>query len=145
MNIESQVCSLELAKRLKELGIKRDSLFYYQNNPYNDGQDCMDFMISECFTRERSNAIINSECENDNNPKYAAFTSTELGEMLPSIGYGKLNRNNKWVCNYSHTVNPHKKDYYIEDESEANARAKMLIHLIENNLIKVEDINNAIS
>lgn len=26
--LEQQVCNLELAKRLKELGIKQDSLFY---------------------------------------------------------------------------------------------------------------------
>ena len=29
MNIEEQVCSLELSKRLKELGGKQESLFYW--------------------------------------------------------------------------------------------------------------------
>ena len=29
MKLEDQVCSLELAKKLKELGVKQDSLFYW--------------------------------------------------------------------------------------------------------------------
>lgn len=29
MNLEQQVCSLENAKRLKELGVKQDSLFWH--------------------------------------------------------------------------------------------------------------------
>jgi hypothetical protein len=32
VNLESQVCSLDLAKRLKELGIKQDSLFWYADD-----------------------------------------------------------------------------------------------------------------
>ena len=29
MKLEDQVCSLELSKRLKELGVKQDSLWYW--------------------------------------------------------------------------------------------------------------------
>jgi len=29
MKLEDQVCSLELAKRLKELGVEQESLFYW--------------------------------------------------------------------------------------------------------------------
>ena len=32
MKIESQVCSLELAKKLKELGVKQESLYYWCEN-----------------------------------------------------------------------------------------------------------------
>jgi hypothetical protein len=35
MNLEQQVCSLELAKRLKELGVKQDSFFFWKR----DGSD----------------------------------------------------------------------------------------------------------
>ena len=31
MKLEEQVCSLELAKELKELGVKQDSMFYWEH------------------------------------------------------------------------------------------------------------------
>ena len=43
MSLEKQVCSLELAKRLRELGVKQESLFwwmYFEPTPakYHDGE-----------------------------------------------------------------------------------------------------------
>lgn len=63
MPIEKQVCSLELAKRLKELGVKQGSYFYWnaQHIWVAAGKD---------IEYDKDNAI-------------SAFTAAELGEILP--------------------------------------------------------------
>jgi len=76
MKFSDQVCSLELAKILKELNVKQNGLFYYQNNPYINGDECIDLMIIENKSVDGENVIINTECENDLNPTYSAFTSS---------------------------------------------------------------------
>lgn len=139
MKLESQVCSFDLAKRLKELGVKQDSLFYYQNNPYNDGEECIDLMIVEEFSKNNENLIINTECENDDNPKYSAFTVAELGKMLPKslwtptsenlMHCRPANRLGFWCVVYNTKV-------WTEEKTEADARAQMLIYLLEQGLIK---------
>lgn len=67
MNIEQQVCSLELAKRLKELGIKQDSLFWYQIGSRGVSGGV---------------GITYGEWETAAEEKYSAFTVAELGEIL---------------------------------------------------------------
>lgn len=140
MRIEDQVCSLELAKRLKELGVEQDGLFYYQNNPYNDGQDCIDIMIKEVRSKNGENNIINVECENDASPTYSAFTVAELGEILPdailfhdSNCYIKCQKKDN---EYKIYIDHLSRLVIFFDENEANVRAKILIYLIENGLIK---------
>ena len=72
MIIEKQVCSLELAKRLKELGAKRESLFYWKT----DGGD--PYLVA------RNSRYMTSKGEIQG----AAFTVAELGEMLPITVHG---------------------------------------------------------
>lgn len=136
MKIKDQCVSLELAKKLKELGVKQESLFYYQNNPYNDGQDCIDLMINQKESVDGENVIMNSECENNLNPKYSAFTSAELGEILPVWSDSSKRDTNDWhvrVFDKNIAIKHHS-----FGETEAEARAKMLIHLLEKGLIKNE-------
>lgn len=120
MKIENQVTSLELSKKLKELGVKQESAFYWY------------FSIDDNKWKITDNELLKDErwewC--------FAFTVAELGEMLPkhckSFQAYNTKKNNKWWCEYS--------QYGVIDtkyaETEANARAKMLIYLLENNLIK---------
>lgn len=147
MNLEQQVCSLDLAKRLKELGVKQESLFYYQNNPYNDGQDCIDIMISEWRGKNNENTIINTECENDEYLKYSAFTSAELAEMLFNKAYDQLEKIgyleitlemiDRFDGRYYRLTN-NKTDHIIDNEIQANCYAKLLIIFIENGLMELE-------
>lgn len=131
MRIEDQVCSLELAKRLKELGVEQNSYFsyeWYSDNAYRlaNPHDRTDPMNGA--------TIID------------AFTVSELGKMLPDA---ILFHNSKCYIKSQKKDNEYK--IYIDhlsrlviffDENEADARAKMLIYLIENGLIK-ENFNAA--
>lgn len=136
MKLEQQVVSLELAKKLKELGVKQESLFWwYRRGHY--------FFQTE--------EIQPSESElTDEKPPYSfpyevvasAFTVAELGEMLPQRAeietfksYVFGTKELRW-----RVVLTFKDGEEIEmpmdlSDTEADARAKMLIHLIENNLI----------
>lgn len=151
MKLEQQVCSLELAKKLKELGVKQESLFWWgmykqSNQFYGDFKVC-----TELHTADKVNYSF----------EYSAFTVAELGEMLPAtigektwLNYTKsLNgwsgtcetiSYNKWedkgnylepvrICEFS--IVPHSKNEKSE-KSEADIRAEMLIYLIENKLMK---------
>ncbi len=128
MNIEDQVCSLELSKRLKELGIKQESYFIWAKNNLIPRLSIHNLDKHELFEPYIC----------------AAFTVAELGEMLPcslqaetasrnnSILEINKNLNNHWLLAYA--ANPNLPPLIcIIDDTEANARAKMLINLLEKN------------
>jgi len=129
MKLEQQVCSLELAKRLKELGVKQES--YFRHVRLSDKPD----LTEDWYILDRK--------PTDYLEIVSAFTVAELGELLPNIVMKdeqdwwfetlKNGSGTSWmVC------------YEAKDESdvivfhaptEADARAKMLIYLLENKLI----------
>ncbi len=117
MKVEDQVCSLELAKRLKELGTKQESLFYW------NVQGTLEYAQKDFigYTTDIS-----------------AFTVAELGEMLPAeiggdfIEYWKKH----WQGGINYMVS-HKEQGTSSALTEADARAKCLIHLIENGIVKL--------
>ena len=128
MTLEQQVCSLDLAKRLKELGVKQDSYFYWSNKM--DGsrwrtENCQFFKI-------------------DKRSDVSAFTVAELGEMLPAVvnNYGwrvkKTEKKDKWEIKYRKLKNGEMTilRQNIAD-TEADSRAKMLVYLLENKLINL--------
>ena len=131
MKLEKQVVSLELSKKLKELGVKQDSLFYWHTNKHGHPE-----FIRQ--TKENEGSLTDLET-------HSAFTVAELGEMLPfgAKSYVGSHSNDLkviiWVTEY-HSVSD---DWECGDEkfakTEADARAKMLIYLIENKLIKLAD------
>jgi len=112
MNIQKQVISLELARKLKKLGVKQESRWYY--NVY-DAKTTLDIAKDNCGGDERF---------------YSAFTVAELGEMLPK-DFMSYKRYDKWTCG-EHRINK-----WESAETEADARARMLIYLLENGLIKI--------
>ncbi len=130
MTLEQQVCSLELAKRLKELGVKQMSQFRWSDEP-NGG---LKTFANKWRVAFRPNPFP-SDYEN-----YSAFTVAELGEILPryivekGISYEmKIVRSSVWRIYYGESI-------YLTagpDDAEADARAKMLIYLLENKLITV--------
>ena len=112
LKLESQVCSLELAKKLKELGVPQESLWRWVIDPK-----------SSKYYLTRSQSFQNG---------YSAFTVAELGQILK--------------YNYKYFMEPviegdmdfdivHEFHCNLQIETEANARAKMLIHLIEQGIV----------
>lgn len=128
MKLEDQVVSLELAKKLKELGVKQESLFHWTEThiPY-----------IEWVVKYNPQGLFQT---------LSAFTVAELGEMLPNIVQtgdtlsqpvtGKSNNKPGYGCSLidANRVTTHS---LHQAETEADARAKMLIYLIENNLITI--------
>lgn len=114
MKLEQQVCSLELSQKLKMLGVKQESLFWWVN-----GHGRM----------ELHNYATDSDA-------LSAFTVAELGEMLPNPITSVHRAKNEWVCGYSRPQ-PHNDQIVLEGAIEADARAAMLIYLIEQKLITV--------
>lgn len=116
MKLTDQVCSLELAKRLKELGVRQESAFYWVFNPFGDKNYKLSFF--------------GCKVQSDNFDIVSAFTVAELGEMLPR-GF--------WLVTFFHSLEIQVSDMAISNvkqaETEANARAKMLIHLIEKGIV----------
>lgn len=132
MELEKQVISLDLARKLKELGVKQDSLFWWgyrfdvKKRPLvSDGQ-------WKLFMQSVENPVLGSDV--------SAFTVAELGEMLPAT----ITRNTDTYFLHCEKVGgwsiyyPGIKTLYIEggNENEADVRAHMLIYLIDKKLIK---------
>jgi hypothetical protein len=137
MELPKQVCSLELAKRLKELEVKQESAFYWCKPDDTPDMRYPNWILNfgEITSINRSLPWL----------YISAFTVTELGDMLPTIIGGKTLKTGKmyddsWAVYYE--LFPQQPNTVrIEDQvadTEADARAKMLIYLIENRLIAEE-------
>ncbi len=155
MNLEQQVCSLGLAKRLRELGVKQESLFYWETS------------YETPVIRLREEVINNFHFHHED--YYSAYSCAELGNILPngillkegepfnsfrisilkfiSVEDNKLINN--WIINYEcdSTACAGEEAWLrrrltsnIYDPNLANAMAKMLIWLLENNHVCAEDL-----
>jgi hypothetical protein len=121
MKLEDQVVSLDLAKRLKELGVRQDSHFWYVKGELGTQADFDDVPTTP------------DEC--------VAFSVAELGNMLPCT----VERDDDvyslvipWDSRRGLMLRYERSDggnFMTEGDTEADARAKMLIYLIEQKLI----------
>jgi len=133
MNLEQQVINLEYAKRLKELGVEQKSLFVWCEYPSNSPPFTMQYSIT-MFGDVEDYAY---EMHRD---KWSAFTVAELGEMFDrelKIHSGKtVNGLELYYCSFIESSSEEcwNKTHCFDGDTEANARAKMLVHLIENDL-----------
>jgi len=128
MKLENQVTSLELAKKLKELGVKQESLFYYR-------------FATDGHTNKTDLNYGESHKDNDYASCVSAYTAAELGELLPTeekdgLGFFSGKAINGWFCEVkNYKVMPYERLHVeLQHDTDANARAKMLIYLIENDL-----------
>lgn len=135
MKLEEQVCSVEYAQRLKEVGIHQVSLFYWQ---YFLGHN---FIILDAATA----ATYTTET-------YSAFSVGEIGELLRVFirnrqlailkEYSYHENNYYWSVTYIDTSQDLRLQSQFKrfcEENMANALAKMLIYLLENNRMKLPE------
>ena len=137
MELKNQLTSLNLSKRLKELGVKQDSEYYHQHTET--------LGIFSAKTEEERNKFQKDEivfrCNISDMAQelYSAFSVAELGEMLSSYvetwKMGKLDKKREGLFCCS-DVKYHGREEFVE-KKEADARSKMLIYLLENKLIEV--------
>lgn len=126
MNLSQQVCSLELSKRLKELGVKQESYFYWI---YTDG-------VLPDGTRDKivvGNTLGDSHWElGGEKDTYSAFTVAELGESMKDTSMECIwfPDKNQWGC--FGTLDG--VDTFYAD-TEADARGFRLEYLITNKLM----------
>ena len=123
MELEQQVCSLDLAKKLKELGCKQESYWYWwRPNHTTENWELTHLKHTAQFAKG------NTCVETVRN--ISAFTTSELGEMLPreKIAWQGTTISGKYRLDEQD--GGHTGACFIED-TEANARAKCLIWLIE--------------
>lgn len=128
MKLEQQVVSLELAKKLKELGVTKESYFKWVTNGFPEG------------AAGRKWIVVRSQQFQEG---FDAFTVAELGEMLPNeirqkVGFwfNQAGMSHGWAVGYKSRVMGLLGNMEILEVSEADARARMLIYLLENNLLR---------
>jgi hypothetical protein len=122
MKLEDQVVSIELAKRLKELGIKQCGYFTIIHEPYYD----ISYNIFE-----------SCKCVIDPERCASAFTVAELLEMMPfPLSCIEFGNGYQWVANKS-TGNKLSSLSSLS-KSAADCLAKVIIYLIENDLVSKE-------
>lgn len=130
MKLENQVCSLELAKKLKELGVKQESLFYWTD----DMAEILDNGHEKRIYRVNIYPVAQAKLKGKvyKFTKISAFTVAELGEMFGRQfdTHKSFDDNVEWVGWFSGDV------HIFRAKTEADVRAKMLIYLIENKIIK---------
>ena len=121
MRLEQQVCSIDLAKKLKELGVKQDSYWYWiiddEEEPTLSHFGVEDYICS-------------------------AFSVAELGETLKKYMICSFYDTDysAWICR--EMSEPSDEDYNIDyacycdsielrNNTEANVKASYLIHCLE--------------
>lgn len=132
MKLQDQVCTLEQAKKLKELGVEYEDAFwlYIKSNSVSDEN----YFLADITSAEKIGYL----------KSYPAFTVAELGVMLP-VGFisFKVMAGKEFSCcklkeNYPEI------DFSFTSKfntTEAGARAETLIYILERKLIAVEEVN----
>lgn len=150
MKIENQVCTLEQAKKLKELGVSGKCVFGYIKIPPNG-------LPVHHYWKDEKYALINADIVmfvGNGEERWYAPTVAELGVMLPeycsSWKNGMYGDNQhpmyryKWLCDIYDDGEVSTQPLGFGD-SEAESRAKLLIYLLENHLTTPEEVNQRLN
>ncbi|MCK4578022.1 MAG: hypothetical protein KAU50_04485 [Candidatus Marinimicrobia bacterium] len=121
MKLEDQQVSQDLSRQLRDAGYPQEGLWWWRKNDNNT-----------------SYSLVNIGYGKDRN-KFSAPTVAELGEALPHLSKCWRSRNNSWICEYTELPRPDNvlniTRTCLEASTEADARAKMWLHLKREKLI----------
>lgn len=140
MKLEQQVISLESARRLKELGVKQESLFYWQH-PWEDYCGKPPMILR--WNTEKFIIVDYERMDLQTNP-YSAFTVAELISLLPPQipindgSWWSLVIEPKFTGSFVGYVLKEKIFQYFDKDSLSDSLSEMLIYLIENKLIELK-------
>lgn len=120
---KKQVVCLELSKQLKEAGYPQEGLWWWLKNCLNEwlivDRDMKKYDRSQCSLKGDDGRNLHYL---KTHPAYATPTVAELGEKLPEyVSSYKFNK--RW------RINSFKPNRYFDADTEADARAKMWLHL----------------
>lgn len=154
MLVENQVSSLGQSKKLFELGIKGMAHSQYDwvayslevgvefalSRPMLQGDK--DWLIVQSKVSKEVQLLLDDDCLNVDGRIYPAFTVAELGVMLPSELYTEYtgsspSKNAPWQW-----VDFHDDTAMGTYDTEAIARAGLLIQLLENKNITPAEVND---
>ena len=115
---QQQCTNLELSQELKKLGYPQESLFKWHSKTDENGKLChtsLEYFPGKCI-----------------NEDIAAPTVAELGERLPDY-FISMKRNwlADWKCFDGHGEKDTITELFFTADTEADARAKMLIYLLK--------------
>lgn len=127
MKLQDQLTNLQLSKKLKELGVKQESIWWWE----------------VCISGKRllAKKYLSYTDKDLTYYHYSAFTVAELGEGLPNFITIEhylcalvIHRTmgGEWFLRYEGSK---KESELFSANTEANARCRMLIYLIENGLL----------
>jgi hypothetical protein len=134
MEMEFQVANRDLSKQLMEMGVKQDSEFYWEMT----GDNITTGRPEWTLRRGRFRTDFKTD-----QYSFSAFTVAELGEILPfSFCAVRTKPGELWRLiyhdsrmEYTGGAKGFRLDEY-DSNTEADARAKMLIHLIKKGIVK---------
>jgi hypothetical protein len=137
MKLEQQVVNLELAKKLKELGVKQDSCFIWSIASPDKAETREEKLVLDKYCE-----VMLCHKQTDWGKKFepiSAFTVSELGKLLPNNAYTLKVGNERIIKDLGAFVAYYEPDppapsgayHKIYADTEVDARAEMLIYLIE--------------
>jgi hypothetical protein len=134
MKVQEQCCSLEQAKKLKELGVSARPLCQWYVPAIEGYPPYIEFTQS---------AYLNLPTH------FPAYNAAELGQMLPQrfnvSGFGEaqliIHKYDKWYVHYVDVAT--ETAPYVKERSDslAESMAAMLIFLLERKLTTIEKVN----
>ena len=131
MKLQDQVCSQSLSLKLCELGVTQESMWSWSTKVVTASEEVVGEM-----------GIMRSLHKNwpDAGTVTSAFTVAELGKVLGD-GFGSMINSYQSTCAWHAIYNPITEKYnLVTGSTEADARAELVIILIEKEKFKVENI-----
>ena len=136
MELQKQCCSLDLAKKLKKLGILQRSIFNWYYEPK--------FVGIHGRSGDRHHLVYCPPSWGNWVLIASAYTVAELGVMLN----GTIIGSSFWIRNFHdchiQLLRGNNKQQF-DGNTEAEARAAMLIYLLESKIITVEEVNQRLN